>query len=144
RLKVDDVDNTAVQLVYTIGTAPANGTLKRGVIALSGGATFTQDDINNSQITYQHNGSAVLTDSFTFTVSDGADGSIGSTAFNITIGCGNNFTVTSNADSGNGTLRQALAGICAGGTITFDTGGVFATPQTISLSSELTIGTYTG
>ncbi|HEY5838171.1 MAG TPA: cadherin-like domain-containing protein, partial [Pyrinomonadaceae bacterium] len=144
RLKVDDVDNTAAELVYTIGTAPVNGTLKNNGVDLLAGGTFTQADINDNQIAYQHNGSAALTDSFTFTVADGAGGSIGSTTFNITIGCSDNITVTSIADSGNGTLREALGGICAGGTITFDTAGTFSTPQTIILSSELTIGLNPG
>ena len=42
--------------------------------------------------------------------------------------------------AGTGTLRQALVDVCASGTITFDTAGVFATPQTITLSNQLTIG----
>ena len=85
KLKVDDVDNTAAQLTFTVGTATTNGTLKKGVATLSAGGTFTQDDINNNLITYTHGG-AGASDSFTFTVSDGAGGSIGNTTFNITIG----------------------------------------------------------
>ena len=79
------MDNTAAQLTFTVGTATTNGTLKKGVATLSAGGTFTQDDINNNLITYTHGG-AGASDSFTFTVSDGAGGSIGSTTFNITIG----------------------------------------------------------
>lgn len=89
KLKVDDVDNTAAQLTFTVGTATTNGTLKKGVATLSAGGTFTQADIDGNQITYTHNGTATTTDSFTFTVSDGAGGSIGSTTFNITIGSPN-------------------------------------------------------
>ena len=33
RLLVSDIDNTADQLVYTIGTAPANGTLRKNGVA---------------------------------------------------------------------------------------------------------------
>jgi hypothetical protein len=84
-LRVDDVDNTATQIVFTIGTAPVNGTLKKSGGALAAGGTFTQDDINNNRITYDHNGSETTSDSFTFTVSDGAGGTIGLTTFNITI-----------------------------------------------------------
>ncbi len=138
RLKVDDVDNTAAQLVYTIGTAPANGTLRKGAIVLLGGGTFTQDDIDNSLITYQHNGSATTTDSFTFTFSDGIVAPIGPNTFTINI-CPN-ATVTNINDSGAGSLRQALLDVCDGGTIIFDTAGTFSTPQTITLSSQLTIG----
>ncbi|HEU4873319.1 MAG TPA: cadherin-like domain-containing protein, partial [Pyrinomonadaceae bacterium] len=68
------------------GTAPVNGTLKKLGVGLASGGTFTQDDINNNRITYDHNGSQTLSDSFTFTVSDGAGGTIGLTTFNITIG----------------------------------------------------------
>ena len=53
-LRVDDVDNTATQIVFTIGTAPVNGTLKKTGVGLAAGGTFTQDDINNSRITYDH------------------------------------------------------------------------------------------
>src|SRR5205085_9234751 len=63
--------------------APAHGTLKKGASALSGGGTFTQDDINNNLITYTNNGDASATDGFTFADSDGAGGSIGTTAFSI-------------------------------------------------------------
>src|SRR4029077_10402455 len=34
--------------------------------------------------------------------------------------CPNSVVVTSNADNGAGTLRQAIADVCSGGTITFD------------------------
>src|SRR5262249_19741850 len=55
--------------------------------------------------------------------------------------CQTSAVITSTADSGAGTLREALTNVCDGGTITFDTAGVFSTPQTITLLSELTIGT---
>jgi hypothetical protein len=45
-------------------------------------------------------------------------------------------TVTTAADSGAGTLRQAVLDVPSGGTICFDTAGVFATPQTITLSGS--------
>ena len=83
-LEVTDVDNTAAQLTYTIGTPPAKGTLKKSGGALAGGSTFTQDDVNNNLITYDHDGSETTSDSFTFTVSDGAGGSVGGT-FSITV-----------------------------------------------------------
>src|SRR5207253_4924390 len=43
--------------------------------------------------------------------------------------------VTTTADSGAGSLRQTIADACPNGTITFDTTGAFATPQTITLTS---------
>ncbi len=85
KLKVTDPDNTAAQLTFTVGTAPAHGTLKKGAATLSGSSTFTQADIDGNQITYTNNGDSAAGDSFTFTVSDGAGGSIGTTTFQITI-----------------------------------------------------------
>lgn len=46
--------------------------------------------------------------------------------------CLNAITVTSNADSGTGSLRQAISDICPGGTIDFDAG---MSGQTITLTS---------
>ena len=43
--------------------------------------------------------------------------------------------VTTAADSGAGSLRQVIAAACEGATVTFDAAGVFATPQTITLTS---------
>ncbi len=50
--------------------------------------------------------------------------------------CNTSITVTSNADSGTGTLRQAIADACAGGTITFYTA---LSGTTIHLASTLTL-----
>ena len=47
--------------------------------------------------------------------------------------CASAITVTSNANSGAGSLRQAIAEVCTGGTITF------ADDYTITLASELSI-----
>ena len=58
------------------------------------------------------------------------------------VNCPNPAIVTKIADTNDGvcdadcSLREAIAQVCAGGTITFDTGGVFATPQTIVLSTS--------
>jgi len=86
KLLVSDTDNTPNQLTFTVGTAPTHGNLKKGAATLSGGGTFTQADINSNLITYTHSGDNAVADSFTFTVSDGAGGVIGTTTFNITIG----------------------------------------------------------
>jgi hypothetical protein len=47
----------------------------------------------------------------------------------------NTLTVINTNDSGAGSLRQAIADAASGDTITFDTAGTFATPQTIALTS---------
>ena len=63
----------------------------------------------------------------------------GATSVNFSLtntpGCSSAITVTNNADSGAGSLRQAIADVCPGGTITFNS------DYTITLTSgELAIG----
>jgi LPXTG-site transpeptidase (sortase) family protein len=53
--------------------------------------------------------------------------------FTLTNTCSSEITVTTNADSGAGSLRQAIADVCDGGTISFDN------DYTIPLASQLTI-----
>jgi hypothetical protein len=92
-LQVSDPDNTAAQVRYTLGSNPTNGSLRLNGGNLTSGASFSQDDINNRRVSYQHNGSESSSDSFIFRVNDGAGGSIGSTAFNISITTVNDIPV---------------------------------------------------
>ena len=84
-LQVTDIESSAASLAFTVSTAPANGTLYKNGTQLNAGGTFTQEDIDNSRITYTHNGEETLADSFTFTVSDGEGGTVGTTIFSIVI-----------------------------------------------------------
>ena len=77
-LEVTDADNILSELAYSVTSGPANGTLSLG-------AAFTQADIDNRLLSYQHDGGDTLSDSFDFTVSDGAGGGIGTTTFDITV-----------------------------------------------------------
>ncbi|MBW4580055.1 MAG: pre-peptidase C-terminal domain-containing protein [Tildeniella nuda ZEHNDER 1965/U140] len=72
------------QIIYTLGTAPINGTLFVGTNALTANGTFTQADVNNNRILYNHNGSKTNSDSFVFRVSDGTTVTTDST-FNIIV-----------------------------------------------------------
>lgn len=83
-LQTTDIDNATSQIVYTITTAPANGTLYRGAVALAATDTFTQADIDSGLLTYSHNGSETSSDSFAFSVDDGT-GSATTGTFNVTI-----------------------------------------------------------
>ena len=85
RLQVTDSEQGPASLTYTIGNLPAHGLLKRNGSSLNANDTFTQSDIDNGLITYLHDGGETTSDSFSFTVSDGAGGTIGSTTFNITV-----------------------------------------------------------
>ncbi len=95
-LQAADVDNTAVELTFTLGTTTTNGLLQRSGVPLSPANTFTQDDINQNRLTYAHNGSETITDTFDFAVDDGAGGSIITTTFSINITPVNDAPVAGN------------------------------------------------
>jgi hypothetical protein len=80
-LSAIDSNSTPSQLVYTVTTAPANGTLRRGGVLTN---TFTQADIDANQVTYLHNGSQANNDSFVFSLSDGTTTVPGNT-FRLTV-----------------------------------------------------------
>lgn len=84
-LEVTDGEQGPASLIYTVTTLPAGGALRKSGIALAANGTFTQSDINGGLITYVHAGGESATDSFVFTVSDGAGGSIGASTFSFTV-----------------------------------------------------------
>ncbi|MCZ8249497.1 CARDB domain-containing protein, partial [Microcystis sp. LE19-195.1E] len=84
-LAATDADNTADQLTFTISTIPTNGNLQRNGVTLAVNNTFTQADINSGLLSYIHNGGETISDSFSFTVADGAGGNINVTSFVITV-----------------------------------------------------------
>ncbi len=75
-LRVDDNNNTASELQYTVVYLPSNGQMKLNNSNLSIGAQFTQADIDNGNITYTSAGANYNT-SFSFTVIDGVGGFLG-------------------------------------------------------------------
>jgi Ca2+-binding RTX toxin-like protein len=84
-LQVTDADNTSTQLVYRIADLPDNGILQLNDTNLKLGDTFTQADLNNGLVTYQHNGSETTQDRFDFTLTDTAGNSINQKTFSINI-----------------------------------------------------------
>lgn len=84
-LQVTDTDNTATELTYTLTQASINSILSLNGNSLSVGQTFTQDDINNNRLSYQHNGGETTSDRFSFTVADGAGNTLNGNSFNITV-----------------------------------------------------------
>ncbi|MCC6140143.1 MAG: DUF4347 domain-containing protein [Nitrospira sp.] len=96
-LAVTDVDTPDVQLSYSIGTGPVHGRLELTTSPGVSAATFTQADIAANRLVYRHDGSETTSDSFTFTVNDGAGGTLGSTTVTLTIIPVNDApTITSN------------------------------------------------
>ena len=84
-LETTDADNTPVQLVYTLSAVPGNGTLRLSGAALIVGNTFTpRPTSTRALVTYDHDGSETLADSFAFNVDDGA-GAATAGGFAITV-----------------------------------------------------------
>ena len=114
-LETTDVDNTAAQLVYTVNSVPTNGVLRRNGINLSVSSTFTQADIDAGIITYSHNDTETTSDSFSFTVDDGA-GTNSSGTFNITITLVNDNSITAISDN-DAAADFVLENVTAGTTV---------------------------
>ena len=68
-----DVDDGGTGVRYTVTSSVTNGTLRLNGVAIVGGGTFTQADIDFGRLTYDHDGSETLSDSFAFALSDGGE-----------------------------------------------------------------------
>ncbi|MEZ4987742.1 MAG: cadherin-like domain-containing protein [Saprospiraceae bacterium] len=84
-LLTEDATSSPTQLVYTLETLPSEGTLRLNGSPLLAGHTFTQANINNGQLVYQHNGGIILSDDFAFTVTNNDGVSITGNLFQIQI-----------------------------------------------------------
>src|SRR5688572_11520021 len=128
--------SVTVQWTVTVNS-PGSGTPTGNVnVTVSGGAETCSAAVAAGQCSLVLNGTGTRTITATYA---------GDTNFNTSSDtedhqvCGSTL-VTTNADSGAGSLRQIIADACDGATITFDTAGTFSTPQTITLTTgELVI-----
>ncbi|MCA9130973.1 MAG: hypothetical protein KDB22_28005, partial [Planctomycetales bacterium] len=83
-LSASDADNTAAQLEFQVTSIPTNGVLVRDGMELEVNDTFTQEDIDNNLLSYEHDGTETTSDSFEFTLTDGMD-TLPAAAFAIVI-----------------------------------------------------------
>jgi hypothetical protein len=85
-LEVTDAEQDPSTLTYTIDSDVSEGDLfnTNTSTTLNQGDTFTQKDINDGFIEYQHDGTEPVSEGFDFTVRDGDGGSVSGT-FSITI-----------------------------------------------------------
>jgi Domain of unknown function (DUF4347)/Cadherin-like/Right handed beta helix region len=67
-----DIDNQSSELTYRLTALTTNGVLLRNGQTLLSNAQFTQADIDNGSIEYQHNGLVSNSDSFSYVVVDSA------------------------------------------------------------------------
>ncbi len=82
-LLIEDDNNSAGELIFTIVDLPSNGFVEFDRNRLGMGDQFTQADINANRIAFRHDGSDAISDEFTFTVIDGEGGWIDKTLFLI-------------------------------------------------------------
>lgn len=68
-LKAEDRDTKDALIEFTITQVPVHGNLLHNYSRIV--TRFTQSDISNNLISYQHDGTETRTDSFSFTVTDG-------------------------------------------------------------------------
>jgi hypothetical protein len=72
-----DVDNTASELIYTVVVIPQRGDLLINGIVANYGSKFSQKDIDDGKLSYQHKGLDMEEDAFVFIVEDGDGGWFG-------------------------------------------------------------------
>lgn len=106
-LNEDDPDDSGSGLTYTLTSVPTNGVLSvsGSVMSLSGTNTFTQDDIDNSNVVYTHAGGDNTSDSFNFSLADGGENSASAVSgtFNFSINDNIAPTLSSSSPSDNAT-----------------------------------------
>ncbi len=81
-----DGNNTAEELIYTVVVLPLHGSMTVSGEPVVIGTTFSQQDIADNKVRYQHGSNSETTDSFFFTVIDGEGGWINLTEYVIDIG----------------------------------------------------------
>ncbi|QDT04437.1 Pentaxin family protein [Rubripirellula lacrimiformis] len=103
-LETTDVDNNPAELLYTVTGNPRYGQLMMdGMVA----ASFTQADINAGRVYYEHYGSEDFSESFSFSVDDGA-GSATTGSFSITITPVNDQAVAITSDGAGTTASLSV------------------------------------
>ncbi len=84
-LQVEDPDNTPPQLVFHIVTAPSKGYISRDGIQLGTGGTFTMQDVYDFKVYYNNTNASATNDYFTFAVTDGTGGLLGTPKADVKI-----------------------------------------------------------
>ncbi|QRF68045.1 beta strand repeat-containing protein [Ponticoccus alexandrii] len=163
-LETSDADTADGNLVYSLDTDVANGTLyldndnsntfNAGDTDLGVGSTFTQTDIINGNLRYEHNGGETTTDSFQFDVTDGSN-TVANQTFVFTITPVNDAAVIANVDGDSVTYFEIFNGAPLalqsdtaatisdidsanfdGGQLTFSWNGVSLPEDQLSLANE--------
>ena len=84
-LSAQDTEESASDLVYAITSIPTHGQLMLNGVTLDVSDTFSQQDIDDGRLSYQHGDGEVNSDTFVFRVEDGRGGELGPLSFNLSI-----------------------------------------------------------
>ena len=76
QLRTTDNDDGPSALIYTITSLPESGEIRVDDDSLDLGSTFTQEEVNNGRLVYDHDGSLPELDEFSFTVGDGGENTV--------------------------------------------------------------------
>jgi hypothetical protein len=106
-LEATDPEQGPAALTYTIDTDASHGALVNTATAttLGAGDTFTQADVNNTRIQYQHDGSETTTDNVDVTVADGNGGSTSGTVI-VSIAAQNDAPTISGSGLSDDTIEE--------------------------------------
>ena len=113
-LLASDPDDPAADVVFTVASAPVNGTLSVGGTALADGDTFTLRDLNDGAVAYAPAPNYSGADSLTFDLADDQTTSLTGASFSITVTAINDApTLVTNAtlrveDGQSGTIDSTL------------------------------------
>ena len=117
-LQITDAENSPI--TYTIAALPANGIMKLNDTEMKVNDTLTQADLNAGNLIYIHDGSAVISDGFSFTVPGKNGSQIKTTDFQIAVNPVNDAPTdiringsTVDSNSANGSLIGTLATVDA-------------------------------
>jgi VCBS repeat-containing protein len=162
KLSFSDADNSPAQLAYSVTTLPSHGRLERNTNPGIGIASFTQDELNSGSIRYVHDGGETVSDSFTFSVTDGTATVTGSFAITISpvndspvltissfsISEGQTITLTTAnfgaSDPDNSTITFQVSGVTHGQFVNTTSGGVVTSFTNAEVADGLITFTHDG
>lgn len=96
-LSASDPDTKPSNLTFNVTSTPSNGTLI--VDGISGAGSFTQQQVIDGVVKYEHDGSSSTNDQFTFELVDADGAGPASAPFDIVIGLDNTPPTATNDDS---------------------------------------------
>lgn len=138
------VGNAPSEIIYQIRRNVTQGTLQLDGADIDAGDTFTQEDINNNSVTYQHNGGTAAADNFIFDLFNAAGGWLSNQIFNINIEF-NTVTVSANQTQMilcNGANNGQITVTGSGGTPPYEYNLNSGTFQSSNIFDQLTPGNY--